>query len=210
MILEFFVLFYFLFIFFYFKNLHFSLFFFLLPLISLLFLLTFLKKQEEKKLLFQLSSLLIPLESQMKLGLSFINAWQKSLEELKSEKIKSKIRKIAEVLKFQSEFYHPDKEIENFVKDLMIIHQSPDPLKRLQHLKRKIRIEQAFQTKSKRVLLQIRIQSVVMSLFYFGLLAWTIFSYGSRYIYLILLSILFFCIGLFWIFKSGRMMKWSV
>ena len=208
--LEFLFLIYFLFLIFYLKNIRFSFLFCLLPLILILLLLGLLKKQEEKNLFFQLSSLLLPLESQMKLGLSFINAWQKGLEDLKSEKIRNKIQKITEILKFQNGFYCSDKKIENFVKDLMHIHQSSNPLKRLQHLQRKVRIEHSFQLKSRRALFQIRIQSGFLSLFYLGLLAWTSLSYGSQYIHLILISLLFFCIGLFWIFKTGKKMKWSV
>ena len=210
MVLEIFFLFYFLFVFFCFKNFRFSFIFFLLPSVCLLFLFVFLKKQEEKNLLFQLSSLLIPLESQMKLGLSFINAWQKELEELKAGKTKNKIQKITDILKFQNDFHYPDKKIENFIKDLVTIYKSSNPLQRLKHLHRKVKVEHSFQMKSKRTLLQIRIQSGILSFFYFGLLAWTITSYGSRYINLILISFLFFCIGLFWIFKTGRKMKWSV
>ena len=209
-ILEIFFLFYFSFAFFYFKNSSFSIVFFVFPLILLLFLFVFFKKQEEKNLLCQLYSLLIPVESQMKLGLSVINAWQKSLEELKSEKAKDKAKKITDILKFQKEFHYPDKEIENFIKNLIIIHQSSQPLQRLKHLQRKVKVEQSFRIKSKRVLFQIRIQSSVLSLFYFGLLAWTITAYGNQYIYLVLVSFLFFCTGLLWIFKTGRKMKWSV
>ena len=111
MVLELFFLFYFLFVFFCFKSFRFSFIFFLLPSVCLLLLFVFLKKQEEKNLLFQLSSLLIPLESQMKLGLSFINAWQKGLEELKAGKTKNKIQKITDILKFQNDFHYPDKKL---------------------------------------------------------------------------------------------------
>jgi len=154
--------------------------------------------------------LLIPLESQMKLGLSVINAWQKSLRELTTEKAKDKAKKITDILKFQNEFHSPDKEIENFIKDLITIHQSAQPLQRLKNLQRKLKVEQSFRIKSKRALLQIRIQSGILSFFYFGLLTWTIMAYGNRYIHLILVSFLFFCTGLLWIFKTGRKMKWSV
>ncbi len=208
--LEIFFLLYFLFVVFYLKDISFSIIFLLLPLIFLLFLFVFLKKQAEKDLLFQLSSLLLPLESQMKQGLGFINAWQKTIEGLKLEQIKSKLQKITEILKFQNEFYCSDKEIENFVQALMNIHRSSNPLKRLQHLQRKVKIEQAFHTKSKRALLQIRLQSVILSFFYLGLLAWTIISYKTKYMNLIFISFLLFCIGLFWIFKTGRTMKWSI
>ena len=183
---------------------------FLAPCIFLIFLFVFLKKKEEKDILFQLHSLLLPLESQMKLGYSFINSWQKGLEALKSEKNKQKIQKMTEILNFQDDFQHPDKEIENFIKDLMLIRQSASPLQRLRHLQRKVKIEQAFQTKSKRALLQIRIQSGLLSFFYVGILIWTIVAYGRQYIYLILISALLFSLGLLWIFKAGRKMKWSV
>ena len=117
---------------------------------SFCFCLFFLKKREEKDLLCQLYSLLIPVESQMKLGLSVINAWQKSLEGLKSKKAKDKAKKITDILKFQNEFHYPDKEIENFIKDLIAIHQSSQPLQRLKHLQRKLKVEQSFRIKSRR------------------------------------------------------------
>ncbi len=201
---------YFLFVFFYFKDAPFYFLFLIIPCFLLLFLLYFLKREEEKELLSQLYSLLMPLESQMKLGSSFVNAWQKTLKSLKSEKTRDIAGKITDVLKFQNEFCHSDKEVENFTKDLIIVHQSPQPLRRLKHLQRKIKVEQSFQIKSKRALLQIRVQSGLLSLFYFGLLVWTVTAYGSQYIHLILLSFLFFCVGLIWILKAGRRMKWSV
>ena len=184
--------------------------FFLFPPAFFLALLVFLNRREEKNLLSQLSSLLIPLESQMKLGLSFINSWRKSLEGVKSSKTKNRIKQIGNILEFQNQFHYPDKEIENLVNDLIIIHKSPTPLKRLKHLQRKMKVEQTFRMKSKRVLLQIRLQSGILSLFYFSLLIWTIQAYGNKYGGLILLSFLFFCVGLIWIFKSGRKMQWSI
>ena len=117
---------------------------------------------------------------------------------------------ISEILKFQNKFHYPDKEIENFVGDLICIHQSSNPLRRLQHLQRKVRIERDFRAKSRRVLLQVRLQSTILSLFYIGLLVWTFVSYGKQYLNLILISFVLFCIGLIWIFKTGRTMKWSV
>lgn len=204
------LLFYCLFVYIFLKNTQFFLIFLFIPLILVLLVFVFFKYKNEKDLLFQLYSLLIPLESQMKLGLGFINAWQKVLEELESGEIKSKIQEITEVLKFQSSFQHSHKEIENFVKDLIIIYQSSNPLKRLKYLHRKIRVEQAFRIKSHRVLLQVRIQSAILGFFYFSLLVWTVITYKNQYIHLVLASFLLFCIGLFWILKTGRKMKWSV
>lgn len=195
-------------LFFYFKN--FSFFLFLCPLVLLLLLFVFLKNQVDRDFLFQLYSLLLPLESQMKQGSSFINAWQNSLKELKSQKVKLKAQKITKILKFQTDFQYVDRGVETFIKDLRVIYQSASPLKRLKYLQRKVRIELAFQTKSRRLLMQIRIQSCILSLFYFGLLFWTIIAYGTQYLRLIVASFFLFFLGLLWIFKIGRSMKWSV
>ena len=209
--LEILLLFYFLFVAFYVKYSTFSIIFFLFPCFSILFLLFFLKKQEEKNLLFQLCSLIPSLESGMKSGLSFINAWQKSLKEIKLEKIKDKLQDFTQVFQYQKEFHYPiDKKVELFIKDLILIYKSSNPLKRLQYLKRKVKIELAFQTKSQRALMQVRIQSGLLCFFYIGLLIWTITAYGQKYISLILSSLLLFIIGLTWILKIGRKMKWSI
>lgn len=201
---------YFLFWLIYLDQTRFAIFLFIFPAVFLIIFLIFLKKQEQKKTLLKLYSLLIPLESQMKLGFSFINSWENSFKDFESGKIKRKFQEITEILKFQKSFSYSDKRIENFVKDLLLIHASQNPLKRFQQLQKKIKVEQHFQIKSKRVLLQIRIQTYILSVFYLGLLAWTIISYGTKYINLILLSACFFCIALFWIIKTGRTMKWSI
>lgn len=201
---------YFLFIFLYLKKISFSILFFLIPLFFFFLFFIFLNKKEEDKLLAQLYSLLISLDSQMKLGLSFMTAWQNGVEDIPQGEVRNKIQKITEILKFQKNFSFDNKKIEHFIKDLSLIYQSSSPLKRLRQLQRKIKVEQSFQIKSERTLLQTRIQACLLSFFYFGLLAWTIISYGNRYAYLILTSLLFFSIGFFWIIKIGRKMKWSI
>ena len=209
--LEISLLFYFLFVTFYIKPSSFPAIFILFPCSFILFLFFFLKRQEEKNLLFQLCALILPLESGMKSGLSFINAWQKSLKEIKLKKIKDKLQNFTQVFQYQKEFHYPeDKQVELFIKELILIYQSSNPLKRLQHLRRKVKIELAFRVKSQRALLQVRIQSGILCCFYIGLLAWTITAHGQRYISLILSSLLLFTIGLIWILKTGRQMKWSV
>ena len=202
---------YFLFIIFYIKQSSFFIIFFLLPCSFILLLFFLLKRREEKNLLFQLCSLILPLESGMRSGLSFLNAWQKSLKETKLKKVSDKLKNFTQIFQYQKEFHYPeDKQIELFIKDLILIYQSPNPLKRLQHLKRKVKIELAFRVKSQRALLQVRVQSGILCFFYIGLLAWTITAHGQKHISLILSSLLLFTIGLIWILKTGRQMKWSV
>ena len=209
--LEFLLLFYFLFIIFNKEQSIFSIILFLFPCCFIFFMCFFLKKQEEKKLFFQLCSLILPLESGMKSGLSFINAWQKSLKEIKSKTIKDKLKNFTQVFQYQKEFHYPeDKQVDLFIKDLILIYKSSNPLKRLQHLRRKVKIEMAFRIKSQRALLQTRIQTAVLCFFYIALLAWTITAHGKKYTSLILSSFFLFSIGLIWILNTGRKMKWSV
>ena len=209
--LEFLLVTYFLFMISYINQSDFSIIFFLFPCVFIFFLCFFLKKQEEKKLFFQLCSLILPLESGMKSGLSFLNAWQKSLEEIKSKKIKDKLENFTQVFQYQKEFHYPeDKQVDLFIKDLILIYKSSNPLKRLQHLRRKVKIEMAFRIKSQRALLQVRVQTGILCCFYIGLLAWTITAHGQRYTSLILISLFLFVVGLIWILKTGRKMKWSV
>ena len=181
-----------------------------LPVALLIFALFFLKKQMEQDILFELFDLPRSLESRMKQGLSFLSACQKSLQDIKSKKTQDHVKKIIESIQLGTPLRHPDPDIQNFVQDLALIHKSPSPMKRLKLLQRKINIEKIFRLKSKRALFQARIQSGILSLFYLGLLVWTLSVSKTRHIYLILISCVLFLIGLFWIFKIGRSMKWSV
>ncbi|MCY4320979.1 MAG: hypothetical protein OXC37_01035 [Bdellovibrionaceae bacterium] len=147
----------------------------------------------------------------MKSGLSFINAWQKSLKEVKSKKFKDKLQVFTQIFQYQKEFHYPeDKQVELFIKDLILIYNSTNPLKRLQCLKRKIKVELAFRVKSQRALLQVRVQSGILCFFYTGLLIWTITVHGQKYLSLIFISLSLFIVGLIWILKTGNQMKWSV
>ena len=198
---------YFLGVFFFLKQL----FLLILPCIFTLCIVFFLKQQEEKQLFNQLCSLLIPLESAMKSGMSFLNAWDKILQDISSNKQRDKLQGFTEVLKFRDSFSFPEnKKTERFINELLSIKQSFQPLKRIHHLQRKIRVEMVFRIKSQRALAQIRVQSFILCLFYTGLLINTFVVYKQRNLSLILSSLILFMIGLIWILKSGRRMKWSV
>ena len=147
----------------------------------------------------------------MKSGDSFLSAWEKSVEELPQAHIKKKIQAFTETFKFQKNFRYPeDKEIENFIKELLKLGQSPQPISRLCHLQRKTRVEMRFRIKSHRALLQVRAQSTLILIFYAALLVGTFYMYENQYLLLTLGSLILFTIGLIWIFKLGKRMKWSV
>ena len=178
-----------------------------------LFLLSFafcLQKQKRQTLFERMRDLLIPVSAKMKLGSGFMDAWEKSAAEMDKRGIQEEILKISEALLFQKNFQHPDKRIEDILHHLSAVRSSPHPLKRLKHLEQKLKTEQAFYRKAGQVLLQLRIQSGVLSCLYFGLLIWTLIFYGSKYSALMLSSFFCFATGLFWILKTGRKMKWSL
>ena len=206
-LIEMILIFYFLGILFWLKLFYFL----ILPCFLLLGTLVFLKYEKEKNLFYQLYDLLLPLESAMKSGMSFLNAWEKAVSKSCSKAQKNKLEELTEVLKFQNRFLYPEnKNIERFMTELLSIKESPQPLKRIYHLRRKLRIEMIFKTKANRALLQIRAQSFILCIFYAGLLINTLIVYKQKNLSLILTSLIFFIIGLIWIFTSGRNIKWSI
>ena len=204
--LSFGLIFYFLFIFFFLPKSFYtfgSLFF-------LIFLFWILKKQNHDALLFHLQNLLPLLSSQMKLGLSFMSSWQKSIEDVDQKEIYRQLLDITSVLQFEKRFQHAYLPVVNMVEDLIRIKKSAQPIKKLNLLEKKVKNEVAFYRSARQTLFQLRIQSIILSLLYFSLLIWTFAIYKTKYLHLMSLSFVFFSIGLFWIFKSGRKMKWSI
>ena len=205
--LEILLIFYFLGIFLFFPSSYFLIFICFL-LIATLFL---LKHEKEKQLFNELCELLIPLESAMKSGMSFLNGWDKAVKESNSKAHFHKLKEFSKVLTFQNRFVYPDnKKVEKFILELLSIKQSPQPLKRIHYLKRKLKVEMVFKIKANRALLQIKAQSFILCLFYIGILINTLIVYQKANFKLILISLLLFIIGLVWIFNSGRNIKWSI
>ena len=182
-------------------------FFYILPTGFLLSFMFYQQKRKERDLLENLYSLLPNLIAQMKLGLGFMDAWEKSLQTMKDTAF---LQKISEALRFQKEGYHSHPETRHFLSHLMTARKSARPLKQIQHLQQKVQVKQFFLRKRRQVLFQLRLQSSVMALLYSGLVIWNLFHYGLKYISLILLSFLLFFSGLLWIFKTGKTLKWSL
>ena len=167
-------------------------------------------QNKDKRLLLALYKMLPLIISQMKLGLGFLDAYIKAIKDVKEKEIALKLQDILEALRFQKPFSYPHPEIRGLIQNLSEARNHPQPLRRLLQLKEKIKIEEAFFRKSARVLFQLKLQSAVLSFLYLCLLIWTIRSGGWERPRLILLSFFFFSLGLFWIFKTGRKIKWSL
>ena len=184
--------------------------YFLLPCLFVLFLFYFLEKRSGDTLLSHLQGLLNPLSSQMRLGCSFMTAWDKMLENSDIKMFKEDFSQITNALKFGAYFRHSDKKIEHLVQDLVEVKNSSQPSKRLKRLIQKIKIESHFYRKSKQALFQLKLQSQIVSIFYLILLCWILSYSGINHPKLILLSFLLFNIGFIVILKIGETMKWSL
>ncbi|MCY4512812.1 MAG: hypothetical protein OXB86_03910 [Bdellovibrionales bacterium] len=184
--------------------------FYILPSGILLGFIFYQQKRNQRTLLENLYSLLPTLIAQMKLGLGFMDAWNKSLQSLENKANQEFLTKISESLQFQKTYFHSHPEIKYFLSHLMTARQSTQALKQIKNLQQKIQVKQLFLRKARQVLFQLRLQSGVMAVLYGGLVVWNLIHYGLEYISLILLSFLLFFSGLLWIFKTGKTLKWSL
>lgn len=187
-----------------------ALFYFLCPCLFLLFCFYFLRNQKRKSLLSHIQYLLTPLSSQINMGSSFMTAWDKISKDPKNKKFKKELGQITNTFKFGSRLDHPDKDINLIVQDLVEIKNSPQPSKRLRHLKQKVKTEMVFQQKAGRVLFQLKMQSQLIAIFYLILLVWVSIYSGRKHLQLMLISFLFFSLGLILILSMGKKMKWSL
>jgi len=72
-------------------------------------------------------------------------------------------------------------------------------------------MEHDFRRRSGEAAVQIRIQSMITGILYVGLLLFVIISNALQGLYLlILVSLLLFAAGVFWILSVGRSYKWKL
>lgn len=94
---------------------------------------------------------------------------------------------------------------------LEIASHSHQLLRRVDLFRKKMKLESDFRRRSGEAAIQIRIQSMITGVLYIGLLIFVIVSNSSEGLYLlILVSLLLFGIGAFWILSVGRSYKWKL
>ncbi len=94
---------------------------------------------------------------------------------------------------------------------LEIASQSHQLLRRVDLFRKKMKMEHDFRRRSGEAAVQIRIQSMITGILYVGLLLFVIISNALQGLYLlILVSLLLFAAGVFWILSVGRSYKWKL
>ncbi len=149
--------------------------------------------------------------ARMKMGLSFRESLELSIEQTENSWIKESLRELQDRVIYAQNINTLPQSFRQAFSILQKTHQDPhQPLTRLQYVRDNLKTELIFQRKAHQALLQIRIQSMIMSLLYLGVLIFVIVYSGTEFIHLILLSLLLFVLGSIWIFAMGRKIKWTL
>lgn len=183
------------------------------PLFVVALVLTVLIKRRSLHFRNSLVAVLALISLKMKTGRSF----RRALSEVTAEsepRLRVKLSEIGSVVVFspQKGMPHADPFISSFVSELILIDQQPHAAtRRLAVFRDKLRIEDDFRRKSGQVLARIRAQSIIMTGLYVALASFIIWKFGwktSFHIYL--LSAALFSVGLLWMWRGGRNLKWKV
>ena len=86
-----------------------------------------------------------------------------------------------------------------------------ESVRRMENLRRKLKMEHDFRHKSGQILFQIRLQSWILIGLYIALLVIVLVRHGFKFhVGWLLFSLLLFTIGITWTFSIGRRIKWKI
>ena len=147
----------------------------------------------------------------MKMGLSFRESLQLSIDQIENSWIKESLKELQDRVVYAQNISTLPPGFHSAFYVLKKIHQDHhQPLTQLQYIRNNLKIELLFLKKAHQALLQIRLQSIIMSVLYLGVLVFVIIYTGMEFINLILFSLLLFVLGSIFIFTIGRKIKWTL
>lgn len=116
-------------------------------------------------------------------------------------------------LHFQSKspkFY--SQILKNFYFELQLIEKSQNKMiDQIKSYRRQLKLEQDLRHKSRQLTLNLKIQSMIMSIMYLGVLIFIFSTFDtSKTKNWILISLILFLIGIIFVFTIGKRMKWKV
>jgi hypothetical protein len=125
-----------------------------------------------------------------------------------------RMEKVLEFVFFSqhSNVIESDRFTQEIIKELVSIDRSSHrSLERLSLLRRNLKLESDFRRKAEQVLRRIKWQSYIFTGLYLALVLFMLTSFSIKDILNeLLLSALFFGVGLVWIIFSGRTIKWNI
>ena len=150
--------------------------------------------------------------SRIKTGAGFRSAFKTAIICLPHRHFQNHFTEILESIIFSKNFrkeflFSPMRQI---LLELKQADQSVRCLDYLENLRHQIRVRSQFRKKIKSVLLQFRIQSLILCLLYICLFIFVLFRHGLQYPKLLFSSICLFTIGTFFLYQCGRRIKWTI
>lgn len=144
-------------------------------------------------------------------GKSFRNALE-SAHDASDVFTQQRTRKILESVCFAQQTKLQGSTIDWIITELRQIDQNPHKvLSRLTQLREQLRIESDFRQKSDQVTMRFRTQSYIMCALYFAIFVFVVRnSELSRIWPMVFTSSVFFLGGFFWVYSSGKRMKWKI
>ncbi len=191
----------------------FTLWFFIgILLISLNFFPTILRILMEMRLRVALIPLLDGVLLGVQTGKSFRMALHSSIE-CQQGWVRNQLRELHSLL-LTNEQGHSLKSalLKDFMAELVEIdHSKTRCAEQVRALRRHLKIQEDFRRRSGQLTQQIKMQAIIVTLLYFGLVSFVITQFGwSKHRSLLFLSLIMFLTGLVWIFSAGRRMKWKI
>jgi hypothetical protein len=92
-----------------------------------------------------------------------------------------------------------------------IILSQTKSIEQVKALRRQLKMKEDFRRRSGQVSQQIKMQAIIVTALYVSLLIFVVHQFGFiPHHRIILMSVIVFIVGLFWIFNVGRNIKWKV
>ena len=183
-----------------------------IPLIFTFFLQSMLTNAWQKSFYQQFEFFVNALITQIKTGAGFRPAFKSAIKALPSRRFQNHFTEILETILFSKKL-RPEfcfSPLRQMIQELQKADSSPQCLQSLENLRHHIRVQSLFRKKAQSALLQIRIQSLILLILYFCLFLFVVHKYGIKYINILLLSLILFVAGLFFLFQCGRRIKWTI
>ena len=149
--------------------------------------------------------------TRIKMGNGFRKAFELSLSTLPSPFPQNIFNEIQNrIIYSQNLPKNTSSHIKFAFKHLKKAEEDPQPLLRLSYLKHSLQVENDFRKKSRKALLQVHIQSFIMTGLFISLFIFTFLFYGTEFLSIALLASFLFLLGTGIVFLVGRRIKWTL
>lgn len=157
------------------------------------------------------SSLLEAVITRMKMGHSFRESLKLGIDSIESNPIKEDFKELRDRMIYSQNpgTYTPKDQLFVF-KIFQNADRDPQPITHLRYIQHTLKVESKFQQKARQALLQIHIQSIILTLLYIALFIFVILFFGTQFLFLLSLSLFLFSIGTMIVFITGKNIKWTL